>query len=182
MLIIVPEGRVTEVEYFGHLSQFNKRLHLRVERCQANSPQQLKKRLTQLMRQALANRQGVTGWIVFDRDRWNENDIQDVYKWQDKEPQVHIAMTNPKFEWWLALHFEAHPQLDRLVSVLVKYGALVGGNKKGVNTRVFDGKSIWKAIERASAQRSQSRIPGTRETDVHVLARQIISEPTPSDS
>lgn len=167
---------MTEVEYFGHLSKFNPRLYVHVERCQANSPQQLKKKLTQLMRQALADKKGVTGWMVMDRDRWGEGDIQEAFDWQEKEPRVHIAMTNPKFEWWLALHFEAHPQLDRLVQVLMKHGALVGSNKKGVNTRVFDENFIWKAIERASAQRSPSRIPGIRETDVHILARQIMPE------
>ncbi len=176
MLIIVPEGEVTEVEYFGHLKTFTSRLHIQVERCRGNSPRQLKKRLASLMKRACAEKEGVTGWVVLDRDRWDEKEVQSVFDWQEKERDVHIAMTNPQFEWWLALHFEAAPRLERLRAVLMKHDALQGTNKKGVNARVFDAPSIWKAIERAATRRSALRIPGPRETDVHLLARQIMTE------
>jgi hypothetical protein len=178
VLIIVPEGQVTEVQYFNHLRTFKPTMHIKIDKHASNGPKQLKRRLLELMGKADVNKSGVSGWIVLDRDNWSEKEIREVYDWQEKEPRVRIAMTDPKFEWWLALHFEDFPSASHrdLEKLLEARDALRGNNKKEINSRVFGELEIISAIRRATNLRNHTSIPGSRETDVHLLVRQILPE------
>lgn len=169
---------MTEVQYFNHLRTFKPTMHIKIDKHASNGPKQLKRRLLELMGKADVNKSGVSGWIVLDRDNWSEKEIREVYDWQEKEPRVRIAMTDPKFEWWLALHFEDFPSASHrdLEKLLEAKDALRGNNKKEINTRVFGELEIISAIRRATNLRNHTSIPGSRETDVHLLVRQILPE------
>jgi hypothetical protein len=45
-------------------------------------------------------------WIVIDRDSWEENQLDALYKWSQEKECYGFALSNPSFELWLLLHFE----------------------------------------------------------------------------
>ena len=44
-------------------------------------------------------------WLVIDRDSWNEEQLAEVCE-QCGQQEFCLAVSNPKFEYWLLLHFE----------------------------------------------------------------------------
>jgi hypothetical protein len=45
-------------------------------------------------------------WLVIDKDRWSEAQIKPLYEWSQTSSKFGFALSNPKFEYWLLLHFE----------------------------------------------------------------------------
>ena len=45
-------------------------------------------------------------WLVVDRDEWSEKDLAVLFAWSQESENYEIALSNPKFEYWLLLHFE----------------------------------------------------------------------------
>ena len=102
------EGSETEVEYF---KRFNSRyVHVEcLHERNKTSPKQVLVRL----KSALAKRQmrdGDQAWVVIDRDDWKPEDIESVCSWVRSDGdnamvKKGLAISNPKFEFWLLLHF-----------------------------------------------------------------------------
>lgn len=101
------------------------------------------------------------GWLVIDRDVWEETDLNDVCrKARDKGYQV--ALSNPCFELWLYLHLrdnttftDRHACQSRLSSVLGNYAP---GNKGAYDLEELR-RSIPEAIRRAAALDSSPVTP-----------------------
>lgn len=65
--------------------------------------------LVRAMRRELAGadfRKDDEAWIIFDVDQWSEAQIDDVLKWVSERDNHRVAISNPKFELFLLLHFE----------------------------------------------------------------------------
>lgn len=45
-------------------------------------------------------------WLVVDKDEWSEKDLAVLFAWSKESENYEIALSNPKFEYWLLLHFE----------------------------------------------------------------------------
>ncbi len=45
-------------------------------------------------------------WLIADRDQWDENQLNQLYAWSTIQKNFGFALSNPKFEYWLLLHFE----------------------------------------------------------------------------
>ena len=45
-------------------------------------------------------------WLVVDRDEWSEKDLAVLSAWSQESENYEIALSNPKFGYWLLLHFE----------------------------------------------------------------------------
>ena len=45
-------------------------------------------------------------WLVVDKDEWTDKQLQQLYEWSLKAANHQFALSNPKFEFWLLLHFE----------------------------------------------------------------------------
>jgi len=43
-------------------------------------------------------------WFVMDTDRWNKEQIREIYEYSKRFPNWHIVLSNPCFEIWLYLH------------------------------------------------------------------------------
>jgi len=44
-------------------------------------------------------------WLVVDRDTWDEGELNQVFQ-ECVENDYSMTLSNPKFEYWLLLHFE----------------------------------------------------------------------------
>ena len=51
-------------------------------------------------------REGDEAWIIVDVDTWDETEFSQLLDWTKKDPRHHLAISNPKFELFLIMHFE----------------------------------------------------------------------------
>jgi hypothetical protein len=45
-------------------------------------------------------------WLIVDRDQWDEKHLDLLHQWTLKCSNYKLALSNPKFEFWLLLHYE----------------------------------------------------------------------------
>lgn len=107
--VIVTEGNVTEPEYFD---KFKRRgIAIKIPRKQTNSSP---KDVLRVLRKSLKEHpldENDEAWMVIDRDDWPIEQINFVLDELRKintrsNGSCFLAMTNPKIEFWLLLHFE----------------------------------------------------------------------------
>jgi len=148
MFVIVAEGTVTEQEYFDLL---NDESIVRV-RCLRNprnlTPRDALERIRNFLR-AENLRKTDEAWIVVDRDSWQEEHLLQLHAWSLTHKSYGFALSNPKFELWLLLHFEDGKGVangrdcdSRLSKHLPKYN-------KHLDARIFTRERVGSAIERA---------------------------------
>ena len=110
MFLIATEGARTEPQYFALFREFDKIssvVHVKCVRRSvgASSPQHV----LSAMRKYLSDRglrKSDEAWLVVDRDEWSEKDLAVLFAWSQESENYEIALSNPKFEYWLLLHFE----------------------------------------------------------------------------
>lgn len=51
-------------------------------------------------------RAGDEAWIVVDVDEWDRGELEALLAWARKDDRRHVAISNPKFELFLVMHFE----------------------------------------------------------------------------
>lgn len=51
-------------------------------------------------------RKGDQAWCVIDTDDWTNEEINAVLDWAASRSHYHVAISNPKFELFLVMHFE----------------------------------------------------------------------------
>jgi hypothetical protein len=105
MFVIVAEGTVTEQEYFPLL---NEELIVRVK-CLRNRrnlpPNEALKRVREYIKKEGLKRTD-QAWVVVDKDMWPDEYLGELYAWAQCRDNYGFALSNPKFEYWLLLHFE----------------------------------------------------------------------------
>ncbi len=105
MFVIATEGEKTEPSYFA-IFRDDLVIHVHcVKGDHKSSPKQVLHRMKQHL-----ERNGITktdeAWLVVDRDTWSEEDLLQLHEWSQEASNRGFALSNPKFEYWLLLHFE----------------------------------------------------------------------------
>jgi hypothetical protein len=176
LFLVAVEGSKTEPQYFAMLNAGN--AVVRVE-CipgeEATSPPQVLERLkARIKRTAL--RKTDEAWLVVDKDDWTEEQLVPLFAWSEESPQNGFALSNPKFEYWLLLHFEdatitsSRQCVEKLERHLVNYA-------KGIEVRKFTDNRIVAAIARAKTRDSPPCLdwPRTFGTTVYKLVERILT-------
>lgn len=121
-------------------------------------------------------RKGDEAWVVVDVDTWNESELEELYRWEDSDPRYHVAVSNPKFELFLLMHYSdakgctTPPRIDaELKKHFPQYA-------KRLTPRQFNEGQVRMAIQRSRVKRSLSegRSPAPGSTDVHLLAERLL--------
>jgi RloB-like protein len=142
MFVIVAEGTVTEQEYFPLLSD-ESIVHIKC----------LKNRRGLTPREALKRVHALDeAWVVVDKDQWPEEHLSELHAWSQTKGNYGFALSNPKFEIWLLLHFEdavgaatGHECDRRLANYLPAYDKHVSLNR-------FSNERIAAAVARAKTR------------------------------
>ena len=105
---VFTEGECTEVQYFENM--FNTGdydVHVNVTHAdKKTAPKQLLSRAIATVRKSDSNPAlGDQVWLVIDRDSWDEVEISKVQE-ECRKKGWHLALSNPKIEYWILLHFE----------------------------------------------------------------------------
>ena len=105
MFIVVAEGTVSEQEYF-HLLNEDLIVHVRCLRNRNNLPpkEALLRVLEYVRKEGL--RKTDEAWVVVDKDSWLEAHLVELHAWAQSRHNYGFALSNPKFAYWLLLHFE----------------------------------------------------------------------------
>lgn len=106
-IVIATEGTHTERAYFSACLGGNNRKYALefVATDHASSPRHVLRRMKRHLRGAPL-RERDEAWVVIDRDTWPESDLKQVSDWTLPAKNRFLALSNPKFEYWLLLHFE----------------------------------------------------------------------------
>lgn len=105
LFIISAEGDQTEPQYFDMLNKMSKSTVKCLNNLHGTSPIHILKVMkTDLKKRRL--RKGDEAWIVVDRDIWESEDLDALVEWAKENGNFYLALSNPKFEYWLLLHFE----------------------------------------------------------------------------
>lgn len=104
--IIATEGSVTEPQYF---ELFNNEHQLVKVSClknkNKNAPAQVLTNMKKYLKEA-GLKSTDEAWLVVDKDDWSENQLKELHSWAKTNKNYGFALSNPKFEYWLLLHFE----------------------------------------------------------------------------
>ena len=148
IVFIAAEGQKTEPSYFN---QFNRQGSLVRVSCLKNShgsPSNVLKNMKDYLRNE-SLRADDEAWLVVDRDSWTDEQLRCLHEWSQKRDNYHLALSNPRFEYWLLLHFEngnrvTTPQecSNRLRKYLPEYD-------KSIDPKKTTSERINSAIQRA---------------------------------
>ena len=102
---IATEGAKTEPSYFR---MFDGRSGIQIEFVPTGCGSSPDRVLAAMKRFLRANppTAGDEAWIVVDRDQWTDEQLSAVHAWSLESVGRGLAVSNPKFEYWLLLHFE----------------------------------------------------------------------------
>ena len=106
LFIISCEGKETEIQYFRLIQSYNPEILVDCPtRNRQSSPFQVLKTLKQRFMEKNP-RPPYEAWLVIDKDHWTGVQIDELAKWVDHHGNRGLAVSNPKFEFWLLLHFK----------------------------------------------------------------------------
>ncbi len=88
-------------------------------------------------------------WLVTDKDQWNDDQLTQLHYWSQKEDTYGFALSNPKFEYWLLLHFEDGSNVSSARDCSQRLKRYLPEYDKGIDVPKFTGEMIDHAIRRA---------------------------------
>lgn len=152
LFIIAVEGTKTEPQYFALFNDQQSVIRVNCLKGSHDSspPQVLKRMEDHLKKETL--RESDEAWLVVDKDQWTEQQLTQLHEWSQKNDNYGFALSNPKFEYWLLLHFEdgagiatSHECTDRLKYHLPVYD-------KGIDAKKITNERIDDAVRRAKVR------------------------------
>lgn len=153
LFLIAAEGR-TELEYFNCLRKLPlKEMVLDVECIKGDKKKPDPKSVLARMKRRLKDVVPGTpfqAWLVIDKDEWGEKILNELHHWtlQD-EGNRGLAVSNPKFEYWLLLHFEDGRNIISSKSCSDFLKRHLKDYDKHIDSRIITSALVTKAIKRA---------------------------------
>jgi hypothetical protein len=179
MFVIVAEGSVTEQEYF-HLLNDESIIHVRCLKHRRNlSPKEALLCVREYVRKESLKKFD-EAWVVVDKDFWPEEHLTELHGWAQSRENFGFALSNPKFEYWLLLHFEDAKGVAKGEDCNKKLAKYLPDYNKHVDGRKFTREKIQSATDRAKKRdippcADWPRKPGTT---VYKLVEKILESST----
>ena len=179
LFIVATEGVKTEPQYFAILNDRYSVIYVDCLRSKHRSspPHVLKRMKDRLKKESLKNSD--EAWLVVDKDQWQDEQLAQLHTWSQGADNYGFALSNPKFEYWLLLHFENGTNIgssrecyDRLKNHLPDYD-------KSLDDRKITSDMIEDAIRRAKVRDNPPCEDWPRtfgSTTVYKLVENILSE------
>ena len=139
------------------------------------SPSEVLKKFRKAMEGA-RTRRGDSSWIVVDVDDWGERDFEALSAWAEASPDRHLAVSNPKFELFLLMHFDPASGCTTAAKVDDRLRNYMPAYRKRLGRAELSEGQVRTAIANAGAKRAAhpGALPGRGATDAHLLAREIL--------
>lgn len=146
---IATEGIKTEPQYFSIFN--NQQSVIRVSCLKGkhdSSPAQVLRRMEIHLKNSGLELSD-EAWLVVDKDNWSEEQLMQLYRWSQEAENYGLALSNPKFEYWLLLHFEDGVGITSSHDCSARLKGYLPGYDKGVDPRKYTREMINSAIIRA---------------------------------
>ncbi len=180
LFLIATEGYKTEPQYF---QSFNTRDALIRVKClkekNKSAPEQVLERMKDRIQQERLKKSD-EAWLVVDKDQWTPEQLSQLQQWSQQATNYGLAVSNPKFELWLLLHFEdargissSRDCSERLARYLPEYG------KGHVETEKLKSR-VKEAIQRAKGKDTSNcrHWPQNTGTTVYCLVERMLASPS----
>lgn len=121
-------------------------------------------------------RAGDEAWLVVDVDEWGEGELAELLAWEASDPRHHLAVSNPKFELFLVMHFEKAngcTTSEKVDAALKRHWPRYA---KRVSPTQFSAKQVQGAVANARAKRAACKadLPAPGMTDAHLLVERLL--------
>jgi hypothetical protein len=180
IFIIASEGRVTESDYFSILD--NDQVHIKIVKGKDRSPPDavLKRMQDYIKNEKLRKEKSDQYWVVIDKDNWLDQQIQPLLDWSVESENYSFALSNPKFEYWLLLHFEDGKSASSPRKILERLKQYLPDYKKGLDDTALQKLAalLRKAINNAKKKDVPpcSDWPKINGTTVYRLVEEILKQ------
>lgn len=139
------------------------------------NPEAVMKRFQKAMRNHDFHK-GDEAWLMVDVDDWPAKELGSLVEWMRSDSRYHLAISNPKFELFLLMHFEKGNGCTTSENVDKALYRHMPSYSKRLGTKQFSIGEIKTAIENAETKRAccKDEIPSPGMTDAHCLARRLL--------
>lgn len=115
-------------------------------------------------------------WVVIDVDTWPKEEIGECIAWAASKRNYHVAISNPKIELFLVMHYESGngcTTAERVDAAIKRHMPAYG---KRLSPTHFSEADVKCAIENASKKRAtcQGDMPTPGVTDFHLLVEELL--------
>ena len=149
LFVLAVEGTVTEPQYF---QMFNSEVSIIQVKCLKGShksgPLHVLKRMRKYLEDAEL-RKTDEAWLVVDKDEWSDKQLNELYKWSVGIDQYGLALSNPKFEYWLLLHYEDGNGVSSPRICTERLSRHIKNYDKGIDGKLPSLEQVKNAIKRA---------------------------------
>ena len=178
LFLLAVEGKKTEKQYFS--LPVLKSPTVRVECLPSgsdSSPMDVLQRMKSRLREEGFKTKKDEAWLVVDRDSWKDDHLDTLHQWTTEKPSYHLAVSNPKFEYWLLLHFEDGHGVATAKECDARLKKYLPNYNKSIDSTKITREQIDKAIDRAILRnippcKNWPRDPG--KTTVYILVKNIL--------
>ena len=185
LFVIATEGSKTEPNYFTILKRLLSKTQIDIKVLKSNHNSDPSHVLKQMKAHLKKNSIKLSdeAWLVIDKDQWTDEQLNKLYEWK-KEPANHgIALSNPKFEYWLLLHFEDGNNISSSKDCSERLKKHLPDYDKKINDNNLPLEMIQKAVARAQKRdnppcKDWPRSPGN--STVYKLVKNLLSETSSS--
>jgi len=84
-----------------------------------------------------------------DRDHWSEEHLDQLAHWAKERANQNLALSNPKFEYWLLLHFEDGHQVKSVEDITIRFKRHLPSYEKDIDASWFPDELKKQAVLRA---------------------------------
>lgn len=97
-------------------------------------------------------RKGDQLWIILDFDEQCHfpEQFNELATWEKEKPYRHVAISTPRFEYWLLMHFDERPSKEKCMSDDYMQQRLPNFKKLPIGTPALTRTQIKAAMERAN--------------------------------
>jgi hypothetical protein len=113
-----------------------------------SAPRHVLKRMEDYLRQQDL-KDSDEAWLVVDRDLWTEEQLTQLHAWTQRRANYGLALSNPKFEYWLLLHFEDGTGVKSVQNCIDRLKRHLPDFDKDIDARKITRQGIDDAIRRA---------------------------------
>ena len=177
LFLIATEGVKTEPQYFAIFNDPDSVVHVKCLRSKHHSPTEVLKRMEDHLRQEnlLASDEA---WLVVDKDQWKDEQLMLLHKWSQGADNYGFALSNPRFEYWLLLHFEDGTQIGSSRECSTRLKRYIPDYDKNIDARKITPEMIKDAIRRARVRDNPPCVDWPRKfgsTTVYKLVENILN-------
>lgn len=180
LFVIATEGRVTEPEYFGIVRKLYPDITCLIKLARrsnnnCSNPKEVLKLVKCWIGENGQLSQGDEVWLVVDKDSWTKDQLDELRVWVSGEGEHHfkrrMALSDPKFEYWLLLHFE-DSNVANSQECTTKLERHLAHYEKSINARAITKGRVERAIVWA---RKRDGHGGGASTTVYKLVDNILN-------